>query len=196
MRLSSSSCFKEKEAKRNRCCLFNKAILVHCQIQIIRLWSLYFPPVNNLLPWPPLCWPGGFVHFAAVLSLRSLNLCIHTGQTINRSCTRWTSKEHFMCRKRCGSSWSQRGNCEEIPVQPAATVLCRACVTWQQSVCVCLGGYLFSPMPPIWARTAALSTLLEFSWCDSLHLHDTPVNELLPQSDSNWTSEITKLWRV
>lgn len=141
MRLSSSSCFKEEEAKRNRCGLFNKTILVHCQIQIIRLWSLNFQPVNNLLPWPPLCWPAVFVNSAAVLSPRSLNLCIHTGKTINRSSTRrtvWPSKEHFMCRKRCGSSWSQRGNCEEFLVQPAATVLCRACVTWQQSVCVCV----------------------------------------------------------
>lgn len=56
-----------------------------------------------------------------------------------------------MWRKRRGSAWLQRGDCEEFPVQPAATVLCLACVSWQCYECVCLGGCLFSPVPPIWA---------------------------------------------
>lgn len=52
------------------------------------------------------------------------------------------SKERFMCRKRCGSAWLQRGDCEEFPVQPAATVLCLACVSWQRYERVCVFGWV------------------------------------------------------
>lgn len=57
----------------------------------------------------------------------------------------------------------QRGDCEGRSIEPAAIILRLARVSWQLSgllVCVrlvCLGGYLFRRMPPIWGLTAVLS---------------------------------------
>lgn len=59
----------------------------------------------------------------------------------------------------------QREDCEQCSIKLAAIILCLACVSWQLlawlGVCVCLGGYLFRRMPPIWELTAVLSASSE-----------------------------------
>lgn len=74
-------------------------------------------------------------------------------------------KGTFHVLKGFGGSPSQREDCERRSIAPAAIVLCLACGSWQRwpwwDVCVCLCGYLYGRIPPIWSRTAVLSTKVQ-----------------------------------
>lgn len=168
MLLSSSSCFKE-EAKRNRCRLFNKTILVHCQIQIMRLWSLHLQPLNNQLLWPPpTCCMCQFCCCFEPEIFKSIAHAAASGCQRSISCA---GKGVEAVGHRGGIVRSSR--CSRLPPSCAGPV-------WLGSnLCVCVWvGTCLARCHPSGPEQLFYQHFQSFLDVNSLHLHGTPVNEL------------------